>query len=220
MATRQEQRRAETIAEIKSAALAQIEQGGATNLSLRAVSREMQMSVAGLYRYYDNRDALLTDLIADAYLDLGEAVANAGRSATDQPGLLAGALAYRAWSLQNPNRFALIFGSPVPGYSAPKAGPTDDAAFSLGIAWGAIVRDSVEAGTFDVSAWDGPISLDDAALAEINIKESAAGIRAVASWWSFVHGLVAVEMQNQFAWIIADPEDFFIGELKRWLGQA
>ena len=64
--SRRERLRASTIDEIKHAALAQIENDGAAALSVRGVARDIGMSPAGLYRYYDGRDALLTELITDA----------------------------------------------------------------------------------------------------------------------------------------------------------
>ena len=53
MTTRRERLRTATIQEIKSAALAQIAAAGGHALSLRGVAREIDMSPAGLYRYYD-----------------------------------------------------------------------------------------------------------------------------------------------------------------------
>ena len=77
MPTRRELTRTATIAQIKRAALDQIEHEGAPALSIRGVARAIGMSPAGLYRYYDGRDALLTDLLTDAYMDLARAVAAA-----------------------------------------------------------------------------------------------------------------------------------------------
>ncbi len=85
MSTRREQTRTATVTEIKAAALAQIASEGAPALSLRGVARTIGMSPAGLYRYYDGRDALLTDLLVDAYLDLARAVADAAGLPYDPP---------------------------------------------------------------------------------------------------------------------------------------
>lgn len=177
------------------------------------------MSVAGLYRYYDGRDALFTELIADAFEDLATAVAGRAGVADPTPDrLLAAASGYRDWSLSNPNRFMLIFGSPVPGYSAPEAGPTVDAAFSLGLAWWAIIRAGVMDATLDLAAWEGDRPRPDDGSAD-RIEASDAEVRAVNAIWALVHGLVVLEMQDHFSWAIADTEGFFIGEVERWLDQ-
>ena len=73
-ATRREKNRAATLAEIKAAALDQIASEGAGALTLRGIARAIGMSPAGLYRYYDGLDALITELITDAYNDLADAV--------------------------------------------------------------------------------------------------------------------------------------------------
>ena len=65
--------RRELTSEIKEVALAQLESGGGAALSLRAIAREMGMSSSALFRYFRNRDALLTALIIDSYSSLAEA---------------------------------------------------------------------------------------------------------------------------------------------------
>jgi AcrR family transcriptional regulator len=114
--------RAEMIEEIKTTARGYLATDGA-NLSLRAVARDMGMVSSALYRYFASRDDLLTALIIDAYNALG-ATAEAGDAAVpDRADLLGRWLAtchaVRGWALEHPAEYALIFGSPVPGYRAP-----------------------------------------------------------------------------------------------------
>ena len=114
--------RAELTAEIKAAATRQLASGGAASLSLRAIAREMGMASSAIYRYFASRDELLTALIIDAYHSIGVAVEEA--DATMERGDYAGrfraiANAIRTWSQANPHEYALIYGSPVPGYAAP-----------------------------------------------------------------------------------------------------
>jgi AcrR family transcriptional regulator len=115
--------RAEMLEEIKDAARRQLAADGA-NLSLRAIAREMGMVSSAIYRYYASRDELLTALILDAYNALGEAAEKADESVadrTDYPGRwLAVATAIREWAVASPHEYALIYGSPVPGYVAPE----------------------------------------------------------------------------------------------------
>ncbi len=115
--------RAELTAEIKQAARRQLVRDGAAALSLRAVARELGMASSAVYRYFPSRDDLLTALIVDAYDDLGAAVE--GREASLRRSDLAGrwrAIAHgtRDWALAHPHEYALIYGSPVPGYAAPE----------------------------------------------------------------------------------------------------
>ncbi|HLK73693.1 MAG TPA: TetR-like C-terminal domain-containing protein, partial [Streptosporangiaceae bacterium] len=114
--------RAEMIAEIKTIARRHLETDGA-NLSLRAVARDMGMVSSALYRYFASRDDLLTALILDAYTALGDAAEAADAAVTDRSQLrarwLATARGIRDWALRTPAEYALLFGTPVPGYAAP-----------------------------------------------------------------------------------------------------
>jgi len=111
--------RAAITEEIKTVAHRHLASDGA-NLSLRAVARDLGMAPSALYRYFASRDELLTALIIDAYNSVGEAAeeAAAGVEGFVDRWLAIGS-AVRAWALEHPHRWALIYGSPVPGYQAP-----------------------------------------------------------------------------------------------------
>lgn len=116
----------ETTRRIKELALAQLATSGAGELSLRAIARELNLVSSAMYRYFASRDELLTDLIVDAYDDVAATLQQAaeqraaGRSATARAVWLATALALREWAVAQPHRFALVYGSPIPGYAAPE----------------------------------------------------------------------------------------------------
>ncbi len=108
--------------EIKAVARRHLAADGA-NLSLRAVARDIGMVSSALYRYFPSRDELLTALILDAYNAMGE-VAEAADAAVTHRGDIVGRWlavthAVRAWTLAQPHEYALIYGTPVPGYAAP-----------------------------------------------------------------------------------------------------
>ena len=117
-----ERARAEITEEIRAVARRHLAADGA-NLSLRAVARDTGLVPSALYRYFASRDALLTALITDAYQALAEMVeaAEVAVPRSDVGGRwLAMCRAVRAWALDNPAEYALIYGSPVPGYVAPE----------------------------------------------------------------------------------------------------
>src|SRR5215218_3368694 len=132
--------RAEMTEEIKAAARRHLAIDGA-NLSLRAVARELGMVSSAIYRYFPSRDDLLTALIIDAYDALG-AAAEQSEAAVDRADLLgrwlATCRAVRSWALANPHEYALIYGSPVPGYRAPE--DTIPPATRIPLLLGAILR--------------------------------------------------------------------------------
>lgn len=120
--TPREQARARTIEQIIRLGREHLALHGAAALSLRAVARDLGVVSSAVYRYVESRDELLTLLLIDAYDELGDAVDAAVEAlpADDFRGRFAAlALAVRKWALSEPARYALLFGSPVPGYQAP-----------------------------------------------------------------------------------------------------
>lgn len=95
---------------------------GAAALSLRAIARDLGVASSAVYRYVESRDELLTRLIVESYDSLGDAVeaAEVAVARSDLPGRWA-AIGHglRDWAIGHPHDWALLFGSPVPGYAAP-----------------------------------------------------------------------------------------------------
>ena len=116
--------REEIVREVVEAARRQLAVEGAPGLSLRAVARELGMVSSAVYRYVASRDELLTLLIVEAYDALGAAAEDAerkvARPATGER-WLAICHAVRDWARAHPHEYALLYGSPVPGYQAPQA---------------------------------------------------------------------------------------------------
>lgn len=115
--------RAELTRAILHSASTQLVEIGPAALSVRAVARDLGMASSAVYRYFPSRDALLTALLVEAYDDLGNAV-DAADVAVDARCDVATrwrALchAIRDWARAEPHRYALLYGSPVPGYAAP-----------------------------------------------------------------------------------------------------
>ncbi len=119
-----ERTRAEITRQILEAARRHLATDGASGLSLRAIARELGASSSAVYRYVASRDELLTRLIVAAYDALGAAAeaAEAAVARADLAGRWSAVCgAVRGWALANPNEYALIYGTPVPGYTAPLA---------------------------------------------------------------------------------------------------
>ncbi len=139
-----ERRRAETVAEIKEAALQQLVEAGPGGFSLRGVARAVGMTVQSLYHYFANRDALLTALVVDAHHTSADAVeaaaaATRGRPAADRR--LAACQAFREWALTNRSAFLLLYGTPVPGFTPLPESDVGYAAWRLGRPFAEVVFD-------------------------------------------------------------------------------
>lgn len=94
---------------------------GAAGLSLRAIARDLGMVSSAVYRYVASRDELLTLLLVDAYSELADVVDEARRDAGGSWRNQMSAIAHaaRSWAVDRPASWALLYGSPVPGYHAP-----------------------------------------------------------------------------------------------------
>ena len=124
MAGIRERARAESIAEIVRLARVQVAESGAAALSLRAIARDLGIVSSAIYRYFASRDELLTRLIIDSYDRLGAAAQAADEAVARRSDFAerwrAIANGIRVWALANPSEYALLFGTPVPGYAAPQ----------------------------------------------------------------------------------------------------
>ncbi|MFI6812304.1 TetR/AcrR family transcriptional regulator [Nonomuraea sp. NPDC050328] len=145
--TARERVRAELTREITEIARRRLATEGAGGLSLRAVAREMGMVSSAIYRYFPTKDDLLTTLIIEAYNAVGDAVEQADEACDrdDYTGRwLAMCTAVRTWALAHPHEYALIHGTPVPGYQAPQ--DTVDPASRDGVRFGLLIAEAASAG--------------------------------------------------------------------------
>ena len=205
--------RLELTASIKAVAGRHLAEDGAPGLSLRAVARELGLSSSAVYRYFPSRDHLLTALIIDAYDGLGTAVETAEAAAPRHDHAarwLAAARAVRAWAIANPHEYALIYGSPVPGYRAPQdtIGPATRAALAMA----SVVTDALADGA--LATPPGPpvpheVAHQITALTDLfGDAPPLVGARALRAW-ATVFGLVSFELFGQFTNVLADPASFF-----------
>jgi AcrR family transcriptional regulator len=206
--------RAELISEITSTARTHLAEHGAAALSLRAVSRDLGMASSAVYRYFPSRDALLTTLIIEAYTSMSDACALA-HDEVDPADLLGRwrsiAHAARQWAKANPHEYALIYGSPVPGYAAP-ADTIDPATRVAGLLM-ALTNDIEASGA---PAPDATGTLTDGLSDQLDALQAGAGI-AIASTrllngiaaWVLLFGMINFELFGQFHSIFDDADDLF-----------
>lgn len=209
--TARERARAELTAEILAAARRQLRESGTAQLSLRSVARELGMASSAVYRYFASRDDLLTALIVQAYTEIGEAA-----EAADDPGAapeerwLAVWHAVRAWSLDNRHEYALIFGTPVPGYIAPHI--TIEVAGRMPLTLARIAAAAKQAGSLTPPT--GPACPPEAITPEMLVllegqvftpDETARLILA----WNRLVGIIGYELHGHLNNVTADDALFF-----------
>ncbi len=186
---------------IKETALRHIAQNGASALSLRAIARDLNITAPAIYNYFPDRDALITALIVDAYTSFGDWQLNARDALpeSDPVGRMhAIGAAYRAWALAYPQRYQLIFGTPMPGYNAPMQQVLPAAARSLS-ALVSVVDALRQAGRLQITNFP---AVQEAYLPAFEMWKAYGGnydtltLSVAILVWARVHGLVSLEIGN------------------------
>lgn len=116
-----QQKRHKVYQEILTAAWTQMRETGAGGLSLRGLARALGLTAPALYNYFPSKDELVTALILQAAEDFTQAQRTALRTTarTGLARLIDLGAAYRDWALARPQAFSVLFGDPIPGYTAP-----------------------------------------------------------------------------------------------------
>jgi AcrR family transcriptional regulator len=208
--------RALLTADIVRTARRQLAREGAAGISLRGVARELELTPSALYRYFPSRDELLTQLIVEAYDSLGAAVTSANAACAPQDvgrRWLATCRAVRQWAHERPHEYALVYGSPVPGYEAPER--TIGPASQVPLALLRILADAHAHGRLALPATpDPPLPEAWAADADRMIEEFMHGVpprgvvRAFVAW-SQLFGLVSFELYGHLVGSVKDPAVLF-----------
>jgi AcrR family transcriptional regulator len=203
---------------ITTEARRQIARHGADGLSLRAVARELGMASSALYRYFPSRDDLLTALIVEAYTALGNVLeaADARVDRGDPTGRwLAVCRAARDWARRHPHEYALLYGSPVPGYRAPR--DTIDPAARIPFALFGPLRDGWRAGLV-ASRDDGPLTPAlsrqlGGLAADIAPDLPPVTIGAAIRAWIQLFGMISFELFGHLVGSVDPADEFFDHEI-------
>jgi AcrR family transcriptional regulator len=196
---------------------------GAARLSVRAIARDLGMVSSAVYRYVSSRDELLTLLLVDAYSDLADAVDRARETVGDQWGddVIAIARAARRWAVGHPAGWALLYGTPVPGYHAPA-----ERTVGVGTRVAGAFFDAVAAGiaTGDIRLTDDvapqPMSSDfERIRQEFGFPGDDRVVAKCFLLWAGVVGAISLEVFGQYgADTLTDPSAVFDAQLRLLVG--
>jgi len=208
--------RQETVAEIKALARKQLDEQGAGALSLRAIARQMGMASSALYRYFASQDDLISALCVAAYESLADALTTAGESeppADHARRWWAICHAWRQWSLANPPGFALIFGTPAPGFHAATQATGPAAARAISVPFQAYAA-AVQSGAADPDCTQVPATLEIGELLRDLLDRAApdyaprlAGIALNA--WASTLGYLTAEIFGSLPHLVTDTDEMF-----------
>jgi AcrR family transcriptional regulator len=203
---------------IKETAWKQIAKLGAPALSLRAIARELKITAPAIYNYFPDRDALVTALIIAAYKSFGDSQLEARDSVpvNDVPGRMkAIGIAYRDWAHTYPQRYQLIFGTPIPGYEAPLMDVLPSAARSLS-ALVSVVEQLRAAGKLNVKSFpevksEYKVSFD--TWKKYGGDADMLSLSVAMVIWSRVHGIVSLEIANNLPPFGTNGDELYLFEL-------
>jgi AcrR family transcriptional regulator len=218
--SQREQQRETTIEAIKSLARAQMQAAGTAGISLRGIARELGVTAPALYRYFADRDDLITDLLLDAFNTLADTMiaADAG-IARDRYAerLIAVMLAYRSWALEHPTDFQLIYGNPIPGYVAPRERtvPAASRPFHLVVGiLGAAHADGILQPPPEYSSLTPPMQAHLTNFSQYDDYHQPTAVLYISLvGWTRIHGMVMLELFEDTQPVIGDTEAFYRFEI-------
>lgn len=198
---------------------------GAAGLSVRAIARDLGMVSSAVYRYVASRDDLLTLLLVDAYTELADAVdeareareARQAANGTWRGRILAMARAARGWAVEHPAAWALLYGSPVPGYHAPSESTVGPGTRVVGALF-AVIADGIATGAIEstntVAAE--PIPSDfDRIRAEFAFGGDDSAVTKCFLLWAALVGAISLEVFGQYgADTLSDPGQVFESQIE------
>ncbi|MFG2825615.1 TetR/AcrR family transcriptional regulator [Kitasatospora sp. NPDC048365] len=203
-ASPRERYRAQVREEIKKQAWAQIAEAGTSALSLNAIAKQIGMTGPALYRYFANRDDLITELIRDAYRSLADVFHGRAEAGADLTEL---AQALRDWALADPQRYLLLYGTPVPGYQA----PPDTTAIAAELM--AVLLDAVGPGPTPAPSTPLHEHLDDHRAWAAGHPADPAGLHTALVFWTRLHGVLSLELAGHFTGMGFDPAQLYAAEV-------
>ncbi|SED92904.1 TetR/AcrR family transcriptional regulator [Ruania alba] len=217
--TPRERARAQTEQDILRIGREHLARHGAAGLSLRAVARDLGVVSSAVYRYVRSRDELLTALLVEGYTELADAVDEA--LATVEPldyrtQFLTLGAAVRDWARDEPAMYALLYGTPVPGYHAPgeqTTGPGTRVLMTLAT----LVEDAHRAGRLDPppATPSATPSRDYATMrAELGLTGDDDTFGRTFLAWSGLIGAITAELFGQYGTdTFTDPGALFTQQL-------
>ncbi|HLO33220.1 MAG TPA: TetR/AcrR family transcriptional regulator [Anaerolineales bacterium] len=201
--------------EIISTAWKQMAETGAAGLSLRAIAREMEMTAPALYRYFEDRDSLVTALIIEAFTSFADALESARDAcpAKDHAGRFrAISLAYRQWAISYPQRYMLIFGTPIAGYCMPEeASVASQRSFLVLVS---VIAQAYQARKIRLSPKYEQLTSGLEAryelLQQIGLTYPPVVQQLALASWSWIHGLTSLELYGYLPGFLGDQVESFV----------
>ena len=218
--SRRERARASTKADILHAARKLLVAGGVENVTQRGIAGELGMTAPALYRYFDSRELILTELIQALYDELSMTLFEVdGTPATPDSNPLARdrfrrtAHAFRTWALAHKAEFGLLFGAPIPGVEKTPQSEWFSGDMKFCGLWLALYMDVIRENPAGVPA---PEDINPALREQLqpfcDFLQGQLSVGAAAlflSGWTQLYGAIAIEVFGHLSFAIQDASLLF-----------
>jgi AcrR family transcriptional regulator len=216
MQARRERQHVAIREEIKAVARKLMGQHGTAGISMRGIAGEMGIKAPGLYYYFDNRDALITALILDAFNALADALEEARDGAAGESvekRLMAVLKMYRTWALAHPVDFQLIYGNPIPGYEAPREVTLPAVVRGFRLIVG-LITEAVKGGEWMPLPQFESVPAELGAHLEAMVERDGYDVSLLALYlavvgWSRIHGIIMLELFDHIQPVVGDSDAFY-----------
>jgi AcrR family transcriptional regulator len=220
---RRTEQQANLQAAIKETAWQQIAEFGPQALSLRAIGRALHITAPAIYNYFPDREALVKALVVDAFTSFGQAL-EAAREAIPKDNLpgrfTAVGMAYRNWAIAHPQRFLLIFGTPL-SESVFSQGDLCPAPINSFLVLVGVLDEAQRAGALHLPDgyvhWTPALQAQAQTLCDMQIAYDPLTVYLATQAWAKVHGLTALELYGYLpAFLGQSVDDFWRSELEAY----
>jgi len=200
---------------IRAVAWKQIGEMGAAALSLRAIARELGITAPAIYNYFPSREDLITALVMEAFGSFGDALIEARDNCApdDHAGRFrAMSTAYYRWAITYPQRYMLIFGTPLHGFEL--AGSAGEVAQRSFMALVSGIGEAYQAGAIHLPetylALPPGLDAHYRELCQMGIPYEPIVIQLALAVWSRIHGMVSLELYGILPGFVGDHMDEYI----------
>lgn len=208
---------------IKNMARSLMVEHGTQGLSIRGIAKALDLTPPAIYTYFASLDDLITALITENFNALADALENAR---DNTPGdavekLLATLLAYREWSVTYPMDFQLIYGTPIPGYVAPREVTVPAVIRSFSVIVG-LIEAIMQSPHYIPRAPYDSIPPEVEAHFQARIQNEGYPVSTLAFYlgivgWTILHGLIVLEVNNHLGPVVGDTAAHYKAQLQNML---